>query len=70
MAEDLRRQAAIADALAERQAYQESLRQSPSRQKALLSGLDCLEGQQDLFAIDGPVGYDKGVWGAPSGLSS
>ena len=59
MAEDLRRQAAIADILAERQAYEESLRQSPSRQKVLLSGMDCLEGQQDLFATDGPPDMTK-----------
>jgi hypothetical protein len=59
MAEDLRRQAAIVDAVAERQAYQESLRQSPCRQKALLSGMDCLAGQQDLFATDGPPDMTK-----------
>jgi hypothetical protein len=55
MADDLRRQAAIADALAKRQAYEESLRNPPCRQKALLTGMDCLAGQQDLFAADGPA---------------
>ena len=54
MAEDLRRRAAIADALAERLDYQESLRHPPCRQKALFSGMDCLAGQEDLFATDGP----------------
>ena len=54
MAEDLRRQAAKADALARRLDYQESLRRPPCRQKALLTGMDCLAGQQDLFATDGP----------------
>jgi hypothetical protein len=63
MAEDLRRQAAVADALAERLDYQESLRRPPCRQKALLSGLDCLEGQQDLFATDGPPDVVNGTSG-------
>ena len=54
MAEDLRRQAAMADASARRLDYQESLRRPPCRQKALLTGMDCLAEQEDLFATDGP----------------
>jgi len=63
MAEDLRRQAAIADALARRLDYQESLRRPPSRQKVFLSGMDCLAGQQDLFATDGPADVANGTTG-------
>ena len=63
LAEDLRRQAAMADALARRLDYQESLRRPPCRQKALLTGMDCLAGQQDLFATDGPADVADGTTG-------
>ena len=58
MDEHLRRQAAISDALARRQVCQESLKRPPCRQKVLLSGMDCLAGQQDLFVADGPPRVD------------
>jgi hypothetical protein len=63
MADDLRRQAAIADALAERQAYEESLRRPPCSQKTLISGMDCLAGQEDLFVADGPPDVAEGTTG-------
>ena len=38
--------------------------QSPEEyQRVLVSGLDCLEGQQDLFATDGPPDVAKGTEG-------
>jgi len=63
MDEDLRRQAAVADALAQRLDYQESLRRPLCRQKALLTGMDCLAGQQDLFVADGPPDVARGTLG-------
>ena len=43
--------------------YQESLRRPPCRQKVLLSGMDCLAGQEDLFATDGPPDVARGTLG-------
>ncbi len=67
MAEDLRRQAAEANALAQRLAYQEGLRCPPCRQKVLLTGMDCLAGQEDLFATDGPPDVVYGDLGRAAG---
>ena len=63
MAEDLRRQRRLSDALAGRLDYQESLRRPPCCQKALLNGMDCLAGQQDLICDGRPAGYDEGIRG-------
>ena len=53
LAEELSLHEANAVRAEELRSYRKSLESEPAKQRALLTGLDCLEGQEELFQTDG-----------------
>jgi len=53
LADDLQRKDASAARRREAKEYRKTLERMVAKQRALLTGLDCLEGQEELFQTDG-----------------